>query len=322
MADEFLTLMDLKNRMTDEGVVADIAEVIALENPILDDIPWQQGNLITGNIIFRRSSMPQVVVRKINEGVEASKSTTTPDTDTCVELYTRGEVDMSALEIQENPAKFLVSENKAFIAALGESCVEQFLYGDPDDGIIGLAARYGKLNNSLTKDQIIDFGGTGSNLQSIYIVKWDSTEVSGIYPKNTTAGLKVISKTNERVKDKNGKEFLAHTSDYKWKVGLKVRDYRYVARLCNVPSDVNQSTLDVIFRKIIICKNRVYNVDKGKVVMYVSPDLFDIIEIAADEKKNMALGYKDLENNVRLLHYKGIPIRRNDIQSVPEQQVV
>jgi hypothetical protein len=316
--------MDIKNRITGEGVIADIAEVIAQENPILDDIPWKAGNLITGNVIFRRSSMPKAVVRKINEGVEASKSTTTPDTDTCIELYARGEIDMTALDIQENPAAYLVSENKAHIASLGETCVEQFLYGNPDDGLIGISNRYGKLNNSVTGSQIIDFGGTKADgdLQSIYIVKWDPNEVSGLYPKNTSAGLKIVSKSNERVKDRNGKEFLAHTTDYKWFVGLMVRDYRYIARLCNIPTVVKNETLDIIFRKLIICKNRIYNVDKGKVVIYMSPDLYDLVEIAADEKKNMSLGYKDLENNVRLLHYKSIPIRKNDCQKIPEEQLL
>lgn len=320
---EFITLIDLKNRMKPgDGAIADVAEVIAKENPILDDIPWVEGNLITGNTIYRRSSLPEVVIRKINEGVDSSKSTATPDTDTCVELYTRGDVDMTALELHDNPAAFIVSENKAFIAALGEACVEQFLYGNPNDGIVGISNRYGKLNSGMTKDQIIDFGGTSGELQSVFIIKWDPTEVSGLYPKNTTAGIKTVTKINERIKAKNGKDMLAHSVDYKWRVGVKVRDYRYISRVCNIPNVIDASTLDVIFRNLIIAKNRVHNVDKGKVVMYMSPDLYDIVEIAADEKKNMSLGYKDLEQNVRLLHYKGIPIRKNDCQKKPEARIV
>ena len=121
MANEFLTLMDLKNRMNPgDSALAYIAEVLAQENEVLDDIPWARGNQLTGDVFFKRSAKPRAQVRKINEGIEASASKTEAHTETCIELASRGIVDMSELKLAPNAGQYLLSENKPHIAVLGE----------------------------------------------------------------------------------------------------------------------------------------------------------------------------------------------------------
>ena len=70
MANEFLTLMDLKNRMAPgDKSIDSVAEVLAQENELLEDIPWRAGNLVTGDVHYKRSALPKAFVRKINEGI-------------------------------------------------------------------------------------------------------------------------------------------------------------------------------------------------------------------------------------------------------------
>ena len=325
MGNEFLTLLDLKNRMEPgDGAIASVAEVIAQENEILNDIPWTRGNLVTGDVSFVRSVMPRSQVRKINEGIESTVSRTDPHTDTCMELVSRGVVDMSELDLAPDQAQYLLTENKPHIAALGEDLAASMFYGNNVGGIVGLAARYGKIGTDRYGKQIVNAGGTGTNLASAYIVKWDPEEVTGIYPKNATAGLKVIPQSNVYVKDKNGKDFLAHVTEYKWKTGLKVRDPRFVSRVCNIDMDglkTDEAARQKLFEYLIAAKNKIHQVTRGRVVIYVSPDLFTYLEIAAFNKSNMALGYKDVENDTRVLTFSGIPIKRNDCQEEPEKQV-
>ena len=325
-ADEFLTLMDLKNRMEPgDAAIASVAEVISQENEILTDVPWARGNLITGDVHFRRSAKPSAYVRKINEGIPATTSKTEAHTDTCVELSSRGIVDMSELKLAPDPAKYLLSENKPHIAMLGEHFVTELFYGSDAGGILGFAPRYGKLTSGVTKDQVVNAGGTGSNLGSVFCIKWDSEEVTGIYPKNANAGLEVIARSNVDARDSDGKEFLAHKTDYKWMVGLKIRDYRYVTRVCNIDMDATSSdetARQKLFEHLIIAKNKIHQVTKGRVVFYVSPDLFSQLEIAAFNKSNMALGYRDVNTDTRVLTFSGIPIKRNDAQAVPEKKVI
>ena len=326
MANEFLTLMDLKNRMAPgDAALASVAEVLAQENELLDDIPWTPGNQLTGDVHYKRTAKPKAFIRKINEGIEATVSKTEAVTDTCVLLGSRGIVDMAELEIAPNPEQYLLMENKPHIAVLGEDVCASMFYGtEGGSGILGFASRLNKTGHA----QVVDAGGTGNNLASIYIVKWDPNEVTGIYPKNSTAGLKVLPQSNIYVKDKDGKEFLAHVTEYSWFVGLKVRDDRYLSRVCNIDRDAllaggdpAKEARQQLFNKLIIAKNKIRHVNQGRVVMYADPEIFNILEIAAFEKANLALGYSDVEGDRRVLRFSGISIKRNDCQAAPEKKV-
>ena len=197
------------------------------------------------------------------------------------------------------------------------------------NGVLGLAERYNKMpgaNPELTdkKRQVVDFGGTGTALQSIYIVKWHQDELTGLYPKHTAAGLKIKVLEDQLLPDKNGKLLVSHVTDYKQWFGLKVRDHRYAARVCNIPSDdilTDEAAQQMLFEKLIIANNRIHEVSGGRVVIYVSPDIYSMLEIAAFKKSNLALGYSAIEGDTRVLRFSGIPIRQNDCQSRAETAV-
>ncbi|MBQ9526716.1 MAG: hypothetical protein IJR68_03820 [Fretibacterium sp.] len=331
MANELKTLVDLKNQMAPgDGALMDVAEILTQENEILNDIPFVQGNLITGDRYLVRSAMPSAQIRKINEGFESTVSRTEAMTETCIEVVSRSIVDMKELELAPDATKFLLSESRPHIAVMGETFCTYLFYGTDANGILGIAPRYNKLSN----EQVIDAGGTGNNLASIYIVKWDNDEVTGIYPKNaaphapTAAGIEVKAQADVYVPDRNGKTFRAHVTDYSWTAGFKVRDSRYIARVCNIDrdallagGDTAKTARQELFNQIIKAKNKVRNVNQGRVVMYADPDIFSVLEIAAFEKANLALGYGDVEGDRRVLRFSGIPIRRNDCQKNAEKKV-
>ena len=324
MAAEFLTLMDLRaTLMPDGSPVSSYAELLAKENEILDDLPWRAGNLLTGDIHFKRTALPSAQVRRINQGFDSSKGAKESVTETCVQIVSRMTVDMEELNLAPSPEQYLLSESKGHIEVMNEDVVTSLFYGADPEGIKGIAPRLNKLSHS----QVIDAGGTGNNLASIYIVKWDTDEICGIYPKNTKAGLDVFTKENEYVADKDGKMFRAHITEWSWYVGLKVRDERYLARLCNIDRNALLSGASAkearqeLFNKMIIAKNKIHHVNQGRVIMYADPEIFNILEIAAFEKSNLALGYTDIESDRRVLRFAGIPIKCNDAQSVSEKKV-
>lgn len=186
MAAEFLTLMDLRSRLMPDGSpVSSYAELLAQENEILDDIPWTAGNQLTGDIHFRRTALPSAQIRRINQGFDSSKGATEAVTETCVQIVSKMTVDMVELDLSPNPANYLLSESKGHIEVMNQDVVANFFYGATPEGIRGIAPRLSKLSHK----QVIDAGGTGSNLASIYIVKWDTDEVTGIYPKTPRSDL-------------------------------------------------------------------------------------------------------------------------------------
>ena len=325
MAAEFLTLMDLRaTLMPDGSPVSSYAELLAQENEILDDVPWKAGNLLTGDIHFKRTALPSAQVRRINQGFDSSKGAKESVTETCVQIVSRMTVDMEELNLAPSPEQYLLSESKGHIEVMNEDVVTNLFYGADPEGIKGIAPRLNKLSHN----QVVDAGGTGNNLASIYIVKWDTDEVSGIYPKNTQAGLDVFTKENEYVADKDGKMFRAHITEWSWYVGLKVRDERYLARLCNIDrtallgdGEAAKEARQALFRKMIIAKNKIRHVNQGRVVMYADPEIFNILEIAAFEKSNNNITYGDIENDRRVLRFSGISIKKNEAQSVSEKKV-
>ena len=269
MASEFLTLMDLRaTLMPDGSPVSSYAELLAKENDILDDIPWTAGNQLTGDIHFKRTALPTAQVRRINQGFDSSKGAKESVTETCVQIVSRMTVDMAELDIAPSPEQYLLSESKGHIAVMNEDVVTNFFYGTDPEGIRGIAPRLGKLSHS----QVVDAGGKGTNLASIYMIKWDTEEITGIYPKNTKAGLEVFTKENEYVEDKDGKLFRAHITEWSWYVGLKVRDERYLARLCNIDRDAlltgsnAKEARQQLFNQMIITKNKLYHPYQGRVV--------------------------------------------------------
>ena len=231
---------------------------------------------------------------------------------------------MAELDLAPSPENYLLSESKGHIEVMNEDVVTNFFYGADPEGIRGIATRLNKLSHS----QVIDAGGKGNNLASIYIIKWDTNEITGIYPKNTKAGLEVFTKENEYVEDKDGKMYRAHITEWSWYVGLKVRDERYLARLCNIDrdalladGDTSKEARQRLFNQMIITKNKLYHPYQGRVVMYADPEIFNILEIAAFEKGNNNLTYSDIESDRRVLKFSGIPIKRNDCQSLAEKKV-
>ena len=60
------TLLDWRERLNPDGNVADIIEVLAQSNPILQDMTFVEGNLPTGIVTTRRSSLPEPSIRRIN----------------------------------------------------------------------------------------------------------------------------------------------------------------------------------------------------------------------------------------------------------------
>jgi hypothetical protein len=324
-----MTLLDLRSSVQPvDGGIIKLAEVLVEENEALADIPFTPGNQLTGDVHYKRTVMPQAQTRKINQGVKTSISKKEAETDTCIQIASRSAVDMDELKIAPDAAAYLALEARPHIAVLGENVVRTIFYGGDSAGVLGIATRYNKIVGAPKEKtrQIIDAGGTGQNLQSIYIVKWDNNEVTGIHPKNAPGGLQIITLVNQLTPDKDGETFRAHITDYSQFFGLKIRDPRYIARVCNIDMDdiaTDANARQKLFEQLIIAKNKIYHVSQGRVVMYMSPDLATMLELAAFQKTNTIVGYKEgITSDTKILTFSGIPVRRNDFQAEPETKVV
>lgn len=319
-----LTFNDLRKRQAPDGTIDKIIETLEQSDPILEHIPWKQGNLPIGNQTTQRTSLPEPTLRAINQGVTTSKSTTRQVTDTCCLLEDRSEVDTELLALEPDPQAFRMSEDLAHVEGFSHKVANMIFYGDSDaniDEFNGLAKRYNSFGGKKgdASYQVRDAGGTNDGtLSSIYLVGWGDS-VSGIYPKFGYAGLKRQDLGEYDAHDANGRPFRAVGTLFKWKPGLMVADPRMVASVRNIDtkallaSTATTQTRRAFMEQLVYAKNSLRRL-QGNVSpkWYVSEKVYDFLEIYLLDKSNVHVTKETLTNGLSILAIFGIPVFKED----------
>ena len=327
-----LTLSDLRKRLAPDGSVDFIIEALLSSNPIMDDIAWKMGNLPTGNRTTIRTSMPKPSVRRIHRGVTRHKSTTMQGQDTCIILEDRSCVDIEEIALAPNGEQFRRSEDAAFVGGFSDAIAANIFYGNADDDLDtfnGLSMRYPIIGGEKNTPgyQVIEgmTANAGAKNTSAFLVGWGTHATSGIYPKNSQAGLKQRDLGEQTVQDKDGNEYQALVSLFTWKAGLAVGDIRANAAVRNIDTEkINGSMKSEdklkLIEKFVLAKNRIRNLQsrEKKVVMYVSESLYNWFEIYLLDKNNVHVTRQELAADVPRLFFGGIEIKKCDAISDEE----
>lgn len=231
------TLLDVAKRVEgDDGRIAVIVEALKETNEIIEDMVVLESNQKMFHKTTIRTGLPTATWRKLNYGVAKSKSLTKQVTDALGMLEVYSEVDKDLVEMATNKAEFRFSEDLAFIQAMNIEMAETMFYGDIDtdkEKFEGLSSRYNDLSAE-TADNIIVGGGSGSDNTSVWLVIWGPQTVHALYPQGSQAGLKYTDKGQVTLEDAAGGMYEGYRAHYKWDLGLTVRDWRYVVRICNI----------------------------------------------------------------------------------------
>lgn len=324
-----LTLNDYKKRMAPGGYIDEIIEVLAQSNPILDDMTWMEGNLLTGNKTTLRSALPTPGIRYINAGITPDKSSTKQIVDTSVILESRSEVDTELLALAPDKEAFRRSEDKGFIEAFGQKVAEMVMYGNTEvspDTFNGLDIRHRIMGvNTVTAQgyTTIDAGGTtASSMTSAFLVEWGDRATTGIYPREATAGLVHEDLGRRTVYDAAGKPFEAMVSLFKWKCGLTCRDFRGAGAVRNIlPSLLTTGTAAQklgIMGSILKAHDRMRHPERC--VLYVSTELYTALKIYLMDKTNSYVTRETLENGINILRVDGMKVVRLDCMINTESQ--
>ncbi len=310
------TLVDFAKRTDPDGKIDSIVEMLAETNEVLEDMSFQEGNLPTGHRSTIRSGLPASTWRKLNYGVQPSKSTTVQITDACGMLEAYAEVDKALADLNGNSAQFRLSEDAAFLEGMNQEMASTLFYGDSDtapEEFMGLAPRF----NSLSAENggnIIAGGGSGSDNHSVWLVCWGPTTVHGIFPKGSKAGFNHSDLGEETLTDAAGGLFQGYRTHYKWDIGLTVRDWRYVVRIANIDNsaltaDATGSSADLI-DLMTQAIELVPNLNRGRPVFYCGRTIKSFLR---RQVKNAALNLTmDEVAGKHIVAFDGIPVRRSD----------
>lgn len=318
------TLGDIAKRLDANGKIDKIVEMLGQTNEILDDMMFKEGNLPTGHKTTIRTGLPSAAWRLLNYGVPQSKSKTQQITDTCGMLEAYAEVDKDLADLNGNTGEFRLSEDRAFLEAMNQEMARTLFYGDTSknpERFLGLAPRFSGLDKTKapTAVNVIDAGGTGSNLTSIWLVCWGDQTVFGIYPKGSKAGFQHNNKGQVTLEDKDGGKYEGYRTHYKWDIGLVVRDWRYVVRIANV--DLATITDEKLIEVLIEASELLPDQRLGRAVFYMNRRTRTKLRNAKLNKKNVELTPDNVAGK-KVLSFDEIPVKRCDAIELAEKQVI
>jgi len=195
----------------------------------------------------------------------------------------------------------------------------------------GLAPRYNSVLTATaqTAANVIDMGGTASTNTSIWICVWGSDTMHGIFPKGKITGLQHRDMGEWPVLDANNNTYQAYRDHFKWELGLTLRDWRYVVRLCNIDvtllNSVNAANIlnGLVrgLRRLPTSGARASAVQDsdapsirdsmGRVVIYCNRVVSTYLDLQAMNKTNVLLQMREFEGHV-VTTFRGIPVRTVD----------
>ena len=324
LGNELPSILDVAKRLDPDGSIATIAEMLQQYNPILEDVPMVEGNLPTGHRTTVRADIPEPTWRKLNYGVRPTKSKTAQVDDTIGMLEDYGEVDKDLAMLNGNTAEFRLSEDRPHIEGISNTWAETLFYGDTavhPERFLGLTPRYDNLGtpdgkpdaqlNSEYLQHVISAGGTTANMQSsIWYIVWGKDTVFGLYPKGSSAGILAEDLGEVTLFDNDGGRYQGYRSHYQLKTGLCVKDWRYIVRICNVElaNMEDEAAQKALYHCMIKAMYTTPLPGQPKGIFYCSPAVHAMLDIAATEKGNAALGYQDVFGQ-KVLTFRGAQLK-------------
>jgi hypothetical protein len=219
-------------------------------------------------------------------------------------------------------ANIRADEANGHMEALAQEAATAIVYHnsaiDPKKPM-GFAPRFNSFSAE-NGSQLVDGGGSGSDNTSIWMITWERSACHLIYPKGTKAGISREDLGKIPASDANGNRYMVYREEFRWHLGLAVRNWQYVARVCNI--DVSDLTEDAATGADIInlmtemyYKHKGRRVPKGKTCIYANTTIVKFLDYQSRlaQNKNLFLTWGEYGPNAKeVLMFRGIPIRECD----------
>lgn len=323
-----------KRRDPQGGKTSRIVEILSQQNEILTDMMWKEGNLPTGERTTIRTGLPTVYWSLMNQGVPKSSSTTAQVDENCAILSARSEVDVRIASIGDDVAGARLSEATAFLEAMNQEMSSTIFYGsnaNPEE-FVGLANRYSSLS-AANGQNILDAGGTGSDMSSVWLVGWGANSCHGIFPKGSMAGVSHRDLGEGDAFDSSNNRYRAYMDLWEWKAGLVVKDWRYAVRIANIDTselaglsgaqEITDATS--VIRMMSRAIDRLPMLNGVTPVFYANRTILSLLRVLALANSTSAVtieaGLNQFGKTIHETKFLGIPVRLVDALTITETQI-
>lgn len=320
------TLIDVAKATGPDGqIVQDIVEILTPVNEALEDMTFVEANDGTSHVTTIRAGLPQPTWRRLYQGVQPTKGSLVQIRDTLGMLQDYAEVDCKIADMSPDPARFRLIEDSAHIVGINNEVMQTLIYGNEGSApaeFTGIAARYNSLSAE-NGENIYDFGGTGSDNTSIYLVTWGPKAAQMLYPRGSQGGLKSRDLGEVTVRETDGSMWQAYRSHYQWDIGFTLRDWRTCYRIANIDvSDLaNTANMKALITALIQASEWVENAGMGRPVFYANKKVRAALRNGILASVSNQLTF-DTVAGKRVMAFDGIPFRRCDAILNTEARVV
>lgn len=313
-------LLDAAKLTGADGKILRTAELLTKLSPMIEDLPFQEGNLSLGHRVNVRTTLPSPTSRRLNQRVLPTKSTTDQNDEQCMQLVDYSQVDATIANLNGNMEQYRMNEAMAHLQGMTHEFERQVVYGNSgvvQEELDGLIPRM-----AAASDTVIDAGASGSDNASIVCVGWGMTTVYGIYPKGSKAGIehenlgKVTSETSAGLME-------VYRDRWELNAGIAVEDPRYLAAIraidvSTLVADPTGATTNLIDNMIEMIHG-IYKIDSPliKPRIYMPRTIFMMLDIQANRKSNLYLQSGNADGKP-FLNFRGIPIRVCDAMTETE----
>lgn len=312
------TLLDVTKIMDPSGGISAVAEILTETNDVLMDMPWQEGNLPTGHKTTMRTGIPTPTWRKLNGGVQPTKSTTDQATFSCGMLEDYSQVDKKLADLNGNTAAWRAAQSVAHLSGMSEEFASTLFYGDEEsepEAFSGLAKFFND-TAAASGDNILTTSGTvgETDATSIWLVGWGLHTVYGIYPKGMKAGLQMQNLGEVTHTNSDGSMLQMYRDHYSWDCGLAVEDWRYVVRISIDLDDIvaNGATGPVLDQLMAKALRRLPSRARIRPFFYANRDTLDAIDLQAHNKTTFGFHTVKDAQGMDINSFRGVPIHRCD----------
>jgi hypothetical protein len=329
MSNRYPTLLDITRAQDPDGSIAAVAEILNETNEMLADVPMMEGNLPTGHRSTIRTGLPEPTWRQFYGVVQPTKALRAQVTDSTAMLEAYAVVDKDLADLNGNTAAFRLQEDYAHIEGMSQAAQQAFIYGNAavnPEQFNGLAPRYSSLSAD-NADNIINGGGVDSDNASIWLVVWGPQTCFGIYPKGMQGGLKMEDKGQVTLQNFEGQTgyMEAYQSHYSWKLGLVLKDWRYVVRIANIKRGALTSTGETganLPNLMFEAMERIPSFSLGNAAWYMDRTVrMRLRQQMPYQTRNSTLPMERVGGTM-VYTFQDIPIRRVDKLAVNEARVV
>lgn len=341
---EEIVLQDLKQLQDQNGqIINNIVDILREKNELLQDMTFREANRGLDRYWTNvTTSYPKAWWARYNRGIPASKATYASLEETCGTLMSRSEVDARMADEQDSSRAFRFMQDQAHITSLTDQMTEYLFYGEKSttpEAFDGFSARYNTLNsNETVAKNVIDCGGTGPNLTSVWCICWGDG-VFGFHPKHVPLGIQHRDGGRVFLPDSEGRPLEKYITTFTWSLGLVITDWRCVVRLCNIDVDALQKGVGIGDPDVKKANNMnlllrmqqaiglIDNVRTARthVAFYMNSDVKNGLNILSARTNSNVVrvqpSFKDYGDHTGWDSFGGIPLRRVDKLSSQENKV-